>query len=210
MVKVLAIVAGAVIALAAVAQLVVPSIVESNVEGKLTEADGRATADVEIDSFPAVRLLWGGGDRFQARGRGVRIDLGERIEDPLGKLRRFDEVDIDLEDVIAGPVNVKAFSLVKAEGDDDYHLRMNAETTPMALAESVGGELGGELGRLIASAATSTLPDGGLTDLPIGMDGPVSRSDDGRVDASAVRASVSGVPAGPFAEAMVQAVLERM
>lgn len=210
MVKVLAIVAGAIIALTAIAQLVVPGIVESNVEGKLTEADESAVADVEVSSFPAVRLLWGGGDRFEARGRGVRIDLRERLEDPLDRLRGFDEVDIYLEDLIAGPVNVKAFSLVRTEDEDSYELRMQAETTPLALAESVGGELGGELGRLIASAATSTLPDGGQTDLPIGMNGPVTRSDDGAVDADGVQASVAGVPAGPFAEAMVQAVLERM
>ncbi|MEX1141404.1 MAG: hypothetical protein WD993_10340 [Thermoleophilaceae bacterium] len=210
MAKVLAALVGAIVVVGVVSQLVVPGFVERSVESSLKEDDPGGNAVVDVRSFPAVRLLWGSGDRFEARGRGVRVDLGERIEDPLGKLERFDEVDIYLEDLAAGPVDVRAFSLVKTEQDDSYTLRMQAVTTPLALAESVGGDLGGEIGRLIASAATSTLPDGGQTDIPIGIDGPVRRSDDGTVDADAVRASVAGVPAGPLAEAIVQAVVERM
>ena len=210
MVKILATVAIAVVVLGAVTQLVIPGFVERHVESKLEEEGDSGTAVVDVKAFPAVRLLWESGDRFEARGRGLTIDLDRRIDDPLARLQGFDEVDIDFEDMTSGPVNVQAFSLVKNEDDTSYYLRMEAETTPLALAEAVGGQLGGELGRLIAGAATSTLPGGGETDLPIDMEGQVSRGDGGTVDADAVEASVAGVPAGPFAEAMVQAVLERL
>jgi hypothetical protein len=210
MAKVLGVAAIAIVVLGAVTQLVLPGFVERHVESKLEEEGDGGTAEVDVRAFPAVRLLWASGDRFEARGRGLTIDLDRRTDDPLGRLKRFDEVDIDLEDLTAGPVRVQAFSLVKNEEDTSYYLRMEAETTPLALAEAVGGELGGEIGRLIAGAATSTLPGGGRTDLPIDMEGQVNRGDGGAVDVDAVEASVAGVPAGPFAEAMVQSVLERL
>jgi len=105
---------------------------------------------------------------------------------------------------------VQAFSLVKNEDDTSYYLRMEAETTPVALAESVGGQLGGDIGSLIAGAGAEALLGGGEVDVPIDVEGQVSRGDGGTLDADAVQASVAGVPAGPFAEAMVQAVLERL
>lgn len=201
-----------IVALGVVTQLVVPGFVERDIEGNLKEegAGPGGQAVVDVKSFPAVRLLWGSGDKLEVRGTGLTMGLDRRTDDPLGRLDGFDEVDIDLEALTAGPVHVEAFSLVKTEDSDEYMLRMDAETTPLALAEAVGGEVGGELGRLIAGAASSTLPDGGESDLPIDMSGPVTRTGDGDVDTSQVEASVAGVPAGPFSAAMVQAVLYRL
>jgi hypothetical protein len=208
--KVLAIVAIVVVVVGGITQLVIPGFVERKAESNL-EADGEGgNADVSVSAFPAVRLLWGSGDKFEAHGRGLAIDFDKRTDDPLGRLDGFDEVDIDFKDLTTGPVDVNTFSLVKKESDTSFYLRMDAETTPLALGQAVGGQLGGTLGRLIAGAATSTLPDGGTTDLPITMEGQVSRADGGKVDVDGVRASVAGVPAGPFAEAMVQSVLERL
>jgi hypothetical protein len=199
-----------VVVLGAVTQLVIPGFVERNVEASLEERDKGGEAVVDVKAFPAVRLLWGSGDRMEVRGRGLSIDLARRIDDPLGRLDGFDEVDIDIEDLTAGPVDVRAFSLVKNADDTSYYLRMEAETTPLSLAESVGGQLGGDLGSLIAGAASDLLLGGGEVDVPIDVEGQISRADGGAVDVDAVEASVAGVPAGPFAEAMVQAVLERL
>jgi hypothetical protein len=204
-----AIVVGLVV-LAGVTQLVIPGFVERKVESNLEERSEGGEAVVDAKAFPAVRLLWGSGDRMEVRGRGLAIDIAERTNDPLGKLDGFDEVDIDLTDLTAGPVDVQAFSLVKNEDDTSYYLRMEAETTPVALAESVGGQLGGDLGSLIAGAGADALLGGGEVDVPIDVEGQVSRADGGALDVDAVRASVAGVPAGPFAEAMVQAVVERL
>jgi hypothetical protein len=204
-----AIVVGVVV-LAGVTQLVIPGFVERRVESSLEERSDGGEAVVDVKAFPAVRLLWGSGDRMEVRGRGLAIDLARRTDDPLGRLDGFDEVDIDLTDLTAGPVDVQAFSLVKNEDDTSYYLRMEAETTPVALAESVGGQLGGDLGSLIAGAGADALLGGGQVDVPIDVEGQVSRADGGALDVDAVEASVAGVPAGPFAEAMVQAVLERL
>jgi hypothetical protein len=204
-----AIVVGLVV-LAGVTQLVIPGFVERNVESSLEERSDGGEAIVDVKAFPAVRLLWGSGDLMEVRGRGLAIDIAERTDDPLGKLDGFDEVDIDLTDLTAGPVEVQAFSLIKNDDDTSYYLRMEAETTPVALAESVGGQLGGDLGSLIAGAGADALLGGGEVDVPIDVEGQVSRADGGTLDVDAVRASVAGVPAGPFAEAMVQAVLERL
>jgi hypothetical protein len=199
-----------VVVLGAVTQLVIPGFVERHVESSLEERSDGGEAIVDVKAFPAVRLLWGSGDRMEVRGRGLAIDLAQRTDDPLGRLDGFDEVDIELEDLIAGPVDVQAFSLIKNEGDTSYYLRMEAETTPNSLAESVGGQLGGDLGSAIAGAASDVLLGGGRIDVPIDVEGQVSRADGGAVDVDGVEASVAGVPAGPFAEAMVQSVLERL
>lgn len=194
-----------------VSQLVIPGFVERHIEGELEKgvAKGEGEAWVDASAFPAVRLLWGSGDRLEVRGRGLRVNLAERADDPLGRIKGFDEVDIDLEDLTAGPVRVQAFSLVRNEDDTSYYLRMEAKTTPLALAESVGGSLGGDIGSQIAQAGAALI-GGGEVDVPIDVEGQVSRGDGGRLDVDAVEANVAGVPAGPFAETMVQAVLDRL
>jgi hypothetical protein len=198
------------IVLGGITQLVIPGFAERKIESSLEERSDGGEAVVDVKAFPAVRLLWGSGDRMEIRGRGLAIDMTQRTDDPLGRLSGFDEVDIDLTDLTAGPVDVQAFSLVKNEDDTSYYLRMEAETTPNSLAESVGGQLGGDLGSSIASAAADVLLGGGDVDVPIDVEGQVSRGDGGTLDVDAVEASVAGVPAGPFAEAMVQSVLERL
>lgn len=209
--KIFVAVAIGIVVLAGITQLVIPGFAERKIESNLEERGGDSgEAVVNVSAFPAVQLLWGSGDRLEVRGRGLAIDLAERTDDPLGRLDGFDEVDIDLTDLAAGPVDVQAFSLVKNEEDTSYYLRMEAETTPTSIAESVGGTLGGDIGSAIASAASDALLGGGEVDVPIDVEGQVSRGNGGTVDVDAVEASVAGVPAGPFAEAMVQSVLERL
>ncbi len=199
-----------VVVLGAVTQLVIPGFVERKIESNLEERSDGGEAVADVKAFPAVRLLWGSGDRLEVRGRGLEIDLAQRTDDPLGQIDGFDEVDIDLTDLTAGPVNVQAFSLVKNEDDTSYYLRMDAETTPTSLAESVGGTLGGGLGSAIAGAASDVLLGEGAVNVPISVEAQVSRGNGGALDVDAAEASVAGVPTGPFAEAMVQAVLENL
>jgi hypothetical protein len=209
--KIVVVVVVGLIVLGGITQLVIPGFVEREIESNLEERggdSGEAVADVK--AFPAVRLLWGSGDRLEIRGRGLQMDLAQRTDDPLGRLDGFDEVDIDLTDLAAGPVDVQAFSLVKNSEDTSYYLRMDAETTPTSIAESVGGQLGGNIGSLIAGAAAGTLLGEGNVNVPVNVEAQVSRGDGGTVDVDAADAEVGGIPTGPFAEAMVQAVLERL
>jgi hypothetical protein len=199
-----------VVVLGAVTQLVIPGFVERKIESNLKERSDAGDVVADVKAFPAVRLLWGSGDRLEVRGRGLKIDLAQRTDDPLGQIDGFDEVDIDLTDLTAGPVDVQAFSLVKSSDDTSYYLRMDAATTPTSLAESVGGSLGGDLGSAIAGAASDVLLGEGAVDVPIAVEAQVSRGNGGALDVDAAVASVAGVPTGPFAEAMVQAVLENL
>ena len=199
-----------VVVLGAVTQLVIPGFVERKIESNLEERSDGGEAVADVKAFPAVRLLWGSGDRMEVRGRGLAIDLAKRTDDPLGRLDGFDEVDIDLTDLSAGPVDVQAFSLVKNEDDTSYYLRMDAEATPSSLAESIGGTLGGDLGSALAGAASDVLLGDGAVNVPSNVEAQVSRGDGGTLDVDAAEASVAGVPTGPFAEAMVQAVLEQL
>lgn len=206
--KVAAIAVVALLAIGALTQIFLPGIVASRVESRL-EANG-GSAKVKVSAFPAVRLLWRSGSRFEATGRGLKIDLRSRLDDPFGQLEGFRDVTIRLDDMRAGVVTVKRFALVRAGGAGAYYLRVAADTTPRDLATAVGRAAGGGLGGALGDFLAGGLPDSGRSDIPISVEGEVSRTPDGRVNADNVTASVAGVPAGPFAEMMVQAVLDRL
>ena len=67
---------------------------------------------------------------------------------------------------------------------------------------AAGGTLGGVLGSLAGSA----LPDGGRTAVPLSLRASI----DGRAEVTDASGSVAGVRAGPLAQVVVDAVLQRL
>ena len=70
---------------------------------------------------------------------------------------------------------------------------------------AAGGTLGGVLGSLAGSA----LPDGGRTAVPLSLRASID-SVDGRAEVTDASGSVAGVRAGPLAQVVVDAVLQRL
>jgi hypothetical protein len=186
-------------------QLLVPPLAEREVEQRL-ERDG-GEAEVELGVFPALRLLFGDGGSLEVEGRGLRLDPRAQ-EDALDRIDGFDEVRISLDDVEAGPFDVDSFELLRDEGERDYRMRLTGTTSGREVARFLGSEAGGPLGAFLGDLAAGSLPATGA-EVPMRLRAIV-HSSDGRVETRAVRGSVAGIPAGPFARLVVEAVVRRL
>jgi hypothetical protein len=194
---------GTIVVLLVASQLALPPIAAHKVESRL-ERDG-GTAHAEVHAFPALRLLFGSGDSLDVRGRGVRLDVhGEGAD--MGKLDGFGKVRVLITSATAGPLDVRSFSLTRSGGEDHYDLRTGAVTTPRDVAGFLGDQAGGALGGLFGDLAAGSLPGGGNTRVPLSVTARV-KSNSGHPTVSGAQGSVAGIPAGPFAQLVVGAVL---
>ena len=192
--------------LLAVCQFVLPPLAERRVSDRIEENAG--TARVSIDAFPAPRLLFGDGDRLSVRGSGLEVDLSEQRR-VLERLDGFDSVDVRITDMRADPLEVDEFELARAEGEGDYRVRMTAETTPREVAGFLGSRAGGPLGGMLGDLAAGSLPGDGDEAVPVDIEAEVV-SRDGEVAVASASGSVAGVPAGPLAELVVEAVVRQL
>jgi hypothetical protein len=190
----------------AVCQFVLPPLAERKVRDRVAERGG--TARVEVSAFPAARLLFGDGDSLRVRGGGLEVDVEEEHR-VLERLDGFDSVDVRLEDVTADPLEVRTFELTRAEGEGGYRVRMDAETSPREVAGFLGSRAGGPLGGALGDLAADNLPGGGTESLPVDIEADIV-SRDGEVAASSASGSVAGLPAGPLAELVVEAVVRQL
>ena len=196
-----AVVAGFVVLAAVATHFLLPSYLEGRVEERLEEHGGRA--EVELRAVPALRLLAGHGDRIEIEGSGLEFDFDDPDRDAFERLNRFDEVDIDLTDVEAGPFETARFRL---EGLDDTRYRIETDATAsLQDIARVAGEQFGPLGGLIGSIAGGSIPFSAAP-VPIRLDGEL-RADDGTVEMVSGDARVAGLPAGPLARLVTNAIL---
>ena len=185
-------------------QILIPSIGERKVEDRLTEGGG--TADVTLGAFPAARLLFGDGERFEVEARDLDLGLGhdERVFD---RLDGFSIVDVSISNSTAGPFELTDFELNR-NGEGPYTLTTDATTTPTALVDyGVEG---------------LDLPGGGLADLALGFFGidtnvvvPVKldmqlTSENGRIQVVSGGGTVAGVPTGSLAELLTAAIVVKL
>jgi hypothetical protein len=204
--RVALVVLGVAVVVMVACQLVLPPLAERRVEDRL-ERDG-GNAEASLSALPAPRLLFGDGDSFEVRGRGLSVDLS-RQEPVLDRLDGFGEVDVRLTDVDAGPVAVSRFDLLRGEGDEAYAVRMTGETTPRDVASFLGSQTGGLLGGVLGDLAAGGLPGGGTIPVPVDVRASVE-SRDGEPKVTSSRGSVGGVPGGPLLELVVEAVVRQL
>lgn len=193
--------------LALIVQLALPAYLEHRVEDRLEEGGG--SAEVTLSAIPAVSLLAGRGDSFKARGTGLRFDLGERRENPFERLDGFQRVDMKLSDLDAGSFQVERFDLSRSSRDESYDLQLRARATPRELAAELGSAAGGPLVGLAGSLAIGVFPGASSVAIPVELETRVD-SRDGSPSVRSTRATVGGVPAGPLAEIVLGAVLDRL
>jgi hypothetical protein len=204
--RVLLLLLGVVAVLLVASQLALPPLAERQVEDRLEEGGGNARAEVE--AFPALRLLLGDGDRLEARGEGLALDVTTR-EKVMERLDGFEEVNVELVDLSVGPFELDGFVMTRAKGDESYRTAFSGEASPRELAAFVGSEAGGGLGGLLGSLAAGSLPGGGDTPVPFRLVARVE-SRDGQVQVTGTRGTVAGLPAGPFAQLVVGLVVRRL
>jgi hypothetical protein len=196
-----------IVALAVVSQLALPRFAADRVADRLTAGGG--TAQVSISAFPAIRLLFGDGDRLDVSGRGLVLPVNGEQTGTLSRLDGFDQVSVRLIDVKAGPVTVRRFVLTR-DGSDPYRLRSTASTSLSDLAGFGGGELGGFLGRLaLRLGAREALGSAARRPIPVELDMKLA-DEGGRVVVVGGSGSVAGIPTGPLAELITSAIVVRL
>jgi hypothetical protein len=205
--KVLIGIAGAVVALLVVAQIVLPRVAAHRVEDRL-ERDG-GSAHAEVSAFPAVTLLGGRGRKLDVTGSDLTYDLSQRGQKPFDRLDGFARVRVDLRSLDAGPVRLRHFLLTRSGRGEPYALSMRGTTTPRDLAAELGTATGGTLGGLIGGLASGALPGDAGENVPLSLDASVT-SRGGSPDVDNADATVAGLPAGPLTELVLRSVLDRL
>jgi hypothetical protein len=200
----------AVAALAAILvalQLALPPIIARQAEKELTKHGGHAR--VELSAFPSVRLLRKEGDSLTVRATGlVTPPKDPTSTGTLSDLDGFSKVDIQVVGMHIGPLTIARLTLQREDDDQPYTARVQATTTPAALATFAGGAVAGGVGGFLGGIASSAMP-GANTELPIDLDATLV-SQDGAIRARTVSGSVAGLPAGPFVEAVTAALAGRL
>ena len=199
--------AGILVPLFVLSQVVLPWYAADRVEGRLTENGG--TADVSVSAFPAVRLIAGHGDRLYVKASGLDLDLEEKREKPFDRMDKFDDVTIAIADSRAGPFRVRSFFLDRT-APQRYRVFSTVTTSLTELGRYAGERLGGSFGGLLSSLAASALgAGGGGREIPANVRATVDSSgaEPRTVDA---QADVGGLPAGSVALLLTDALLSRL
>jgi hypothetical protein len=203
-----------VVALAAVvataAQIAIPRIAVARVRDGLTRGGG--SAEVTVAAVPATRLLRGRGDRLVVRGRELAIGLagaaGEEAERAgLKALDGFDVVDVELQDLQAGPFAVGALVLARGRGES-YAFAMRGTVAAADLVRLADEMLSGLPTGPVAGAVAGGLS---LTGREISVSVQIELiSEPAGLRVGAGGGTVAGYPAGPIATAVAAAVARRL
>ena len=191
-----------VVALLVASQLLLPGIAERDVENRLTEGGGEA--DVSVSAFPAARLLFDDGSRFEVRASELQLDLSERLE-VFDRLDGFGEVDVLIDDFVAGPLEISSFTLTRA-GDDPYHLTSVGMASPAELVDLGADQLGLPGGDVLGGLTGITL---GEAPVPIELDMQLVSEGDG-IEVAEGDSTVAGVPTGPLGELIAASIVSRL
>jgi hypothetical protein len=184
-----------------VAQVALPPFAEHKVAGRLTKHGGQA--DVELSAFPAFRLLWGGG-KLEIVASRLAVDLDPTENDAFKQLDDFSDVTIDVRDSRAGPFGIDRFHVHRV-APRTYNVAISGNGTAGDVARYAGSRLGGGFGQVLAGLASSAL--GGF-ERPIPFDARMRIvTSSGAPQAQDVEGSVAGLPAGPLAQVVANALL---
>jgi hypothetical protein len=182
-------------------QFVVPPYAEHRIEKRLTDHGGHA--NVDLSAFPALGLLFGTGGDLKLTASNLSVDLANQ-RDVFKQLDDFSSVNIDVQASRAGPFIVRDFR-VERTGDHIYDVAVTGDGTAGDVARYAGARLGGGFGQALAGLAASAL--GGF-DRPIPFDARMQVATTSRAPtARNVQGSVAGLPAGPLAQVVANALL---
>jgi hypothetical protein len=194
--------AGVLLALLVGSQLLVPGIAERKAADRLTAGGGEA--HVTVSAFPALRLLFEDGSRFEVDARDLELDLEEGARD-LDRLDGFDHVAISIASSSAGPFTLDSLTLSRS-GAQPYRLRMRGDASPAQVVDFGADRLGIPGGAIIGDLAGQAL---GRAPVPFALDMELE-SNDGRIAVVSGNGTVAGVPTGPVAEMIIAAIVARL
>jgi hypothetical protein len=193
---------GPLVTLVIASQFLLPPYLEHRVANRLTAHGG--SAEVEMSAVPAVRLLLGHGSGLHIRARGLSVDLAPGQEDVFKRLDDFSDATIAISDSRAGPFTVRSF-WVSRKADHAYDVIVSGDATAGDVARYAGSQLAGGFGQALAGLAASALGDVGR---PIPFNARMRiETGSGAPRALNVFGEVAGLPAGPLAQIVANALL---
>jgi hypothetical protein len=195
-----------VIVVLVVAQIVLPPLLAGKVEDRLTKRGG--SASVDLDAVPALRLLAHEGDRFSLNGERLDFPLDQR-SGVFDKLDGFDSVRVRLHDVSAGPFTVARFALTRDDGASTYKITANGSSTISRVSSYLTSGLPPLLGSLLAGATRGVTGPAADRRVPFTLDAEL-KSQSGEPELVRGTGSVAGIPTGPFASLLAQAIVSRL
>jgi hypothetical protein len=183
-------------------QLALPRIAERQVANRLTAGGGEAS--VSVGAFPAARLLFNDGARFEVRATGLDLDLTRQTE-VFERLDGFGEVDIAIDESSAGPFALQSFALIRL-GSTPYRLTSRGQAVPADVVDFGVDRLGLPGGEILGGLAGQAL---GNVPVPFALDMELA-SNDGRIVVVSGGGMVAGLPAGPLAQLLTAAIVVRL
>lgn len=190
------------LALLVASQFALPAYYEHRAADRLTTHGG--TAHVHVSVFPALRLLFGRAGKLTVEASNLSVDLEDNEQDVFKRLDDFKQVTVDVTSSRAGPFTISGFR-VRSAGDHEYAVAITGDGNAADVARYAGDRLGGGFGQALAGLAASAL--GGFT-RPIPFDARMYiGTKSGFPVASDVVGSVAGLPAGPLAQVVANALL---
>jgi hypothetical protein len=206
MLRFLAIALAVVAVVLVVTQIVLPPLIAGKVEDRLTKHGGHASVD--LDAVPALRLLAHDGDRFALDGERLEFPLNQRTK-VFDRLDGFDAVRVRLRDVTAGPFTVSRFALTRGEHDGSYALVAQGTSTIARVSGYLTSGLPPLVAALLAGTARGVTGPAANRRIPFALDAEM-RSDGGDPVLVRGNGSVAGIPTGPLASLLAQAVVSRL
>jgi hypothetical protein len=188
--------------LAVVSQAALPPYLEGRVANRLTAHGGHA--QVELSAIPAARLLFDEGQALRIRARGLSVDLPRGREDVFKRLDGFGKATIAVSDSRAGPFTVRSFWLNR-RADGLYDVILSADATAADVANYAGAQLAGGFGQALAGLAANAL-SAFTRPIPVNVRMQIDASQS-PPRATQVLGDVAGLPAGPLAQVVANALL---
>jgi len=188
---------------AVLSQLLLPSLIEDEIEQRLTAEGGSAAASVS--AFPAARLLVNDGGSVLVSGDDLDFPLDEEIDSgAFDRLDGFERVEIELADFTAGPFAIDSLSL-RREGEGPYELDSSGQTDARQLAR-----YGADFLDVPGAGLLGFLPgDLGTEPVPIELDMELA-SEDGRIVVTSGESRIAGFSTGPLAQLITAAIVVRL
>jgi hypothetical protein len=180
----------------------VPRIADHLIAHRLTAQGG--AANVSLSAFPFPRLFFGDGDSLSVSGNGLNLDLSTQETGGLGRLDGFGKVDISISSSSAAPFRIHSFSLTR-DGPVPYHLVATASTTAGDLVAFGADRLPFLGGLALRFGSSQLLGREAQARVPVHMNMALT-SDGDRIVVVAGSTTIDGVPTGPLAEIITQAI----
>jgi hypothetical protein len=193
--------AGIVVFALVASQVLIPPIGARKVEDRLEVGGG--TADVTIGAVPALRLLFGDGERLEVDARDLDLPLDRDLH-VFDDLDGFGIVDVSIANSHAGPFELSSFKLTR-DGSGPYHMVTSGQTTAADLVDY--GINGVDLpGTNILGGLMDVLFGPSVESIPVSLDMELA-SDRGLVRVVSGDSTVAGIPAGPVGAMITSAIV---